>query len=512
MPARLRPGQRPVGAAICLWLLAASCSPTRPSDHQLAGVYTLRVETGCGALPADVRTRTFLARIDGNVVTLSGATFWQHPSRGLMNKFQIAVSGDSVALAINQPGGPDIKGIVEETTPGRYFHIVGTAKGVVRDARAGGSEIVGTLSAGFGWGTDVLDDTKHVGCSAGSAATFAFASTTAAFPEPRVALSLLKLEIGGPPSMAPGETTQFTASGRFTDGSSADLTSQVQWHTPFQNALRLTPSGLATAVAFGEATITAFVPVPNLLPAVSAQREIVVVPPQTFRVSGRVVTGSPAQPVFDAEVAVTAGAATGLTTRTDWDGRYSLYGVAGASEIRVSKAGYPPEVRSINAQSHQTLDVTLPTVVVPNISGVYTLTIKADLSCEDGLEASLAVRTYVATIAQSGRQLAVTLSGASFLVIQGLGNGFPGTIDPEKATFLIDDNDHFSEGSNPDVVELLGGSKVLLLEGTMTTDVTPNRLAGFLNGSFIPADRAPVSGFNRGPYCVSTRHEVVFSR
>jgi hypothetical protein len=333
-----------------------------------------------------------------------------------------------------------------------------------------------------------------------------------AFPEPRVAFYLVRLEMTAPMSIAPGETVQLTAMGHFTDGSSSDLTSEVQWHTPFVNAVRLTKSGPATGVAFGEAMITSFVAIPNLLPNVFVRRELVVVPPQTFRVAGRVVTGNVAQPVFDVEVTVTAGPSTGLSAKTDWDGRYALYGVAGASEIRIHKSGYAPQVRSIDPQSHQTLDVTLPTVAVANVSGTYTLTIRSDQSCTDPVAADLSVRTYTASIAQTARQLTVTLSGASFLVIEGRGNGFPGTLDPEQATFGLDDNDHFEIGSNPDVVELTGGSRVLMLFGTITTDVTPNRLSGFLSGAFNAATRALISGFFWDQGCYSSRHEVVFSR
>jgi hypothetical protein len=265
-------------------------------------------------------------------------------------------------------------------------------------------------------------------------------------------------------------------------------------------------------VAVGEAQVTAFTLIPNFGPAISDTREVVVVPPQTFRVKGRVLTGTPAQAVFDAEVTVVAGAATGLSARTDWDGRYALYGVSGPSEIRVTKAGYTNQLRAVHAQSHQTLDVTLPEVPVPNISGTYTLTFRSDQTCESPVDPAISVRTYTATIAQIGRALTVTLGGASFLVIEGRGNGFPGTLDPAQATFQLDDNFHFDIGGNPDVVELLGGNRVLMLFGRITADVTPNRLTGWLNGSFQPADRAAGSGFFWGPSCNSTRHEIVFAR
>jgi hypothetical protein len=123
------------------------------------------------------------------------------------------------------------------------------------------------------------------------------------------------------------------------------------------------------------------------------------------------------------------------------------------------------------------------------------------------------VRTYTAAIGQSGRLLTVALGGASFFIREGRGNGFPGLADPFGLTFQLDDNNHFDIGGNPDVVEQLGGASVMMLFGTITTDVSSNRLAGELSGSFQPADRAlPSNGFFWGPACESTRHQVVFVR
>ena len=504
---------RALCAAGCVVAVASCGSDHKPTPLVPAGVYNLRIETPCAGLPAEIRTRTYLARIDGSTVTLSGATFWQHPTLGLKNTFPISVAGEQIILVLNQAAGIHLRGVIEETAPGRYFQISGTGTGSLRADPSGRDRIEGTLSAGFGWGENLLDDSKHVGCVQGTAGTFAFTPTTAAFPPPGVAFSLLKLEISGSLSMAPGETRQLVAVGHFTDGSTSDVTSKAGWNiAPATQALRITQSGLATALAFGEAPVDSFIMVPNLGPAVSDRREVVVVPPNTFRVSGRILTGTPAQAVFDAEVTVVSGPAAGLSARSDWDGRYALYGVVGDSELRVTKPGYASQFRSMNAQSHQTLDVTLPTVAMPNVSGAYTLTIRSDQTCESPVDPAVSVRTYTAVITQTGRALTVTLGGASFLVLGGRGNNFPGTLDPEEATFQLDDNFHFEDGGNPDVVELLGGNRVMMLFGTITTDVTPNRLSGRLNGSFWPADRASGTGFFWGQTCTSTRHEVVFSR
>ena len=503
---------RPLASG-CL-LASVSCgSPVTPSNDQIGGIYLLKVETGCAALPAEVRTRTYVAEVVGNVVTLSGATFWTHPSFGLMNKFRIGRSGDAIPIALNLPAGSSVLGVIEETGPGRYFHMLGLGTGRLVPGGSGRSSITGSLSAGFAWGTDMVRDSEHVGCASSSAGTFEFAPNASPFVTPGVALSMLRLEVAGPASVAPGETVQFQAVGHFTDGSTSDQTGRTEWGTNASHIVRVTPTGLASGIAFGEAPISTWRSIPNLPSPLVASREIVVVPANTFRVSGRVLTGTPPQAVFDAEVVVASGPAAGLSVRTAWDGGYALYGVSGATEIHVSKPGYLTQTRSLSVQSHQTLDVVLPNAAVPNVSGSYSLTVSADQSCSHPLPSPLDVRTYTATLAQNGRDLTVTLAGASFLVREGRGNGFPGTVDPQHVTFLLDDNDHFGVGANPDVVEFLGGTRVLMLFGTIIADIAPNRLSGRLSGEFIPADRAPQGiGFFWGPNCSSAKHQVVFSR
>ena len=105
------------------------------------------------------------------------------------------------------------------------------------------------------------------------------------------------------------------------------------------------------------------------------------------------------------------------------------------------------------------------------------------------------------------------LGGASFVVDDNLyGDRFPGTVDPDRAMFHLDDNNYWGHGGLPDVIEVLPDRRVLMFFGTITVDIAPNRLAGHLDGSFTPATLAPVAGFFWGENCQSSRHDVVFSR
>ena len=507
---------RLAGWGLVIGLGAAGCGPpTSPSRGVIDGVYTLRIESTCAALPAEIRVREYLASVEGGTVSLSGGTFWMHPSRGLMNRFALAPAGNRVGLRFDALTSSNLPTLVEETAPGLYFGIVGTGAGDVHAGRAGEVTMSGTLSAGFGWGQNLADDRLHTGCgSATHQATFRFTRTTTTFVPPGVARTLVSLQVSGPASVAPQETAQFAAIGQYPDGSTADVTFDSNWHRGVSFAIDVGAKGLVTGRFFGESTVAASVPIANALSPLSDSREVIVVPAGTFRIVGQVTTGSPAQPVVNAVIAVVSGSATGQSAATDWEGRYALYGVAGESQIRGARDGYDPEIVSVAGSSHQTLNFHLrQQSPFPDVSGTYTLTLTADAACANPIPPPHNVRTYTATIRQNSRLLDVVLSGAPFVVIEGRGNRFPGLVDPFQLSFQLDDNNHFDLGSNPDVVEQLGGASVMMLLGAITTDIAPSRLVGQFSGSFQPADRAlPSNGFFWGQPCHSSRHQAVLSR
>jgi uncharacterized protein YjdB len=60
-----------------------------------------------------------------------------------------------------------------------------------------------------------------------------------------------------PGNLGVGATEQFTATGTFSDGSTADISSQVGWYSDNWGIATTDPTGLATGVAVGTANITA---------------------------------------------------------------------------------------------------------------------------------------------------------------------------------------------------------------------------------------------------------------
>ena len=78
------------------------------------------------------------------------------------------------------------------------------------------------------------------------------------------------------PSLGAGGTQQFTATGTFADGLTADLTQTVTWQSGDPNVASITTDGVATALATGTSTISA------VSGAVSGSTTLTVTPPATL--------------------------------------------------------------------------------------------------------------------------------------------------------------------------------------------------------------------------------------
>ena len=128
-------------------------------------------------------------------------------------------------------------------------------------------------------------------------------------------------------SLAKGLTTQFTATGTYTDGSTADLTAEATWTTS-DAAVATINAGLATAQGVGQATIKA------ALGAVAAETSLTVT--ESVLVS---ITLSPIAP----------SVAKGLTAQFNATGTYTD-GSSNDVSALVSWASAAPGIASINAE------------------------------------------------------------------------------------------------------------------------------------------------------------------
>jgi hypothetical protein len=234
---------------------------------------------------------------------------------------------------------------------------------------------------------------------------------------------------------------------------------------------------------------------------------VTVLPAGTFKLQGTVIEAG--VPVRNALVEVTTGVGARLTAQTDDLGTYRLYGVSGEIGLRVSKDGYQPTVRSTVVSGHgTTYDIELPLVVPrPDVSGAYTLTIKADERCGVGLgEGSLPeearVRAYQADVRQNGPRLEVTLSGATLRRPVFFGRVEPGGV----VVFDLGD----SENNLPSIMEELPTSRFLGVFASVIAAVSANHLGGAFGGTFSIFDTAfpwpPIA------WCYSESHQFVLSR
>ncbi len=192
--------------------------------------------------------------------------------------------------------------------------------------------------------------------------------------------SFVRLELDLPSQIAPGESRPLVARAIRADGLTRLVTTQATWtqKTGAETAsLTLTATGpTATGIRPGRFLVSAS------LGGLTAEGEVLVLPPGTFRLIGQV--SYQGAPLPDATVSVIAGAGEGLTGRSDAAGKYELYGVAGRVHIRASKDGYFDKADLIDVNAHSSLAFEMKQVEpTENYTGVYTLIITS-VQCTPG--------------------------------------------------------------------------------------------------------------------------------
>ena len=261
-------------------------------------------------------------------------------------------------------------------------------------------------------------------------------------------LQVTAVTIVGSASVPPGGSAQFTAMVKLSDGTEKAATTARWFSSPAVLLSIDTNTGVATGVAslglLGEATVSVEVSLAGtgLTGQTRGSREILVQPNGTFRVVGGVTDAdSPGLGVPGAtlEVRLTEDLSSRPVTSagTDGTGRYRLYGVPADSYLHVRRVGYLPVTERIQIGSHTARDFQLRfDSDVPSFEGTYTMTVDATTCIRSSrpLDPQYRVRTYTATIRQSGARLTVSLSDARFL--QG-SDGFTGIATPTGADVLL---------------------------------------------------------------------------
>ena len=99
--------------------------------------------------------------------------------------------------------------------------------------------------------------TVMASCSSTSTSKTTTTTTTTPTKTPTKTLSSITVTPAAPANLAVGFTTQFIATAAYSDGSNADITSNVKWASSDTGIATISSAGLAAGVAAGTANITA---------------------------------------------------------------------------------------------------------------------------------------------------------------------------------------------------------------------------------------------------------------
>jgi len=206
------------------------------------------------------------------------------------------------------------------------------------------------------------------------------------------------LTISGPTQVAPGETARFTATARFGDGSTKDVTLGATWSAFPAGVVRLTNPGQFEVVAAGETRVQA-----SYIRQFAPPQTVLAVPPGTFKLSGAVTDASG---VIEGVVLEARSGGGAKTTTTARDGKYAFYGVAGAVELLASARGYDPADVTFTVSEHTVRNVSLTTTATPlTLAGTWTFSLSASSPCSDSWPEAIRRLEEPTQISQDGTRL-----------------------------------------------------------------------------------------------------------
>jgi hypothetical protein len=239
------------------------------------------------------------------------------------------------------------------------------------------------------------------------------------------------LTVNGPSQIAPGETARFTATGKFSDGSTQDVTTRATWFGA-SGVVRLSGPGQFEGLQPGETRVGA-----SFGRFSSQSQPLLVLPPGTFKLSGSVRDESGV--IEGVAVEARYGGAS-KTVTTSRDGKYAFYGVAGPVELLASARGYETQDLTFTINDHTVRDVSLATTAMPlELAGAWTFSVSASSPCSDAWPEATRHAEVTANITQQGTRLDVRFNGSS--VVGTLQN--PGRIAGTAFSLTIDFDDYY---------------------------------------------------------------------
>jgi Bacterial Ig-like domain (group 2) len=307
---------------------------------------------------------------------------------------------------------------------------------------------------------------------------------------------------------APGQTTQLTLEATLSDGSKKDVTSTAQWFSSNTNVVTVSPTGLATAVNFGRASVygSAAGRSSSGIPAFF----ITVLAEGTYILSG-FATEADALPIAGVRVETIGGPMSGRVVMTNEAGNYAFNGVSGVAQVRVTKDGYQPVTQTVLQDTEHTDVVLVPSAPYASIGGIYSLTFTASPSCN--LPDDAVTRTYTATIDQRGAPLAIVLSDARFFTSGQLtSNQFFGRVLGDAVSFTL--LTYYCPYYVGCVIEQLADNRYLSLAGTAQAIVTtPGEMSAVFAGAVSVTSEVPsYSPTKPIAACAASDHHLIFTR
>jgi hypothetical protein len=190
---------------------------------------------------------------------------------------------------------------------------------------------------------------------------FSVALGTSVGPSSSIANSVktpTNVVVGGTSPTLGGAAQQFIATASFSDNTSQTVTDQVTWQSSAANVAQVTSGGLVSAVAAGDADVTA------TFGAISGRLHVTIASSSgggsggTFTVNGT-VTDSTSHGVLP-NVTIAIGS---RSTTTDGSGNYTLSGISGGSITVVASAtSYVATQQTINLSANAQVDFSLARV------------------------------------------------------------------------------------------------------------------------------------------------------
>ena len=325
-------------------------------------------------------------------------------------------------------------------------------------------------------------------------------------------VTLLRIRVSGPATVAPGETAHYTATAEYSDGSSKDVTAGALWYPAYSESwdsvsragfvLSFTSPGVTAAGLRGERNLFA------LYEGKRGMLNVLVLEPGTFKLSG-VVSDSSGGSLDDVTVEVLSGTGKGLKATTNNIGQYVVYGLAGPVQLRTSADGFHAEMRDVIVTGNGGSEpfALTPVETPADVSGTWTLTVTASPRCRAGLPDTAQGRTYEVRLIQQGTTLQWRISSPT-LEHGDAGWDFRGSVLGSRVRLVFPEDSDEGEYTSPSLYDRLSPTEWFGFTGSAEGTITGQEIRLALNGSLTYRDQGARSFW----YCRTTDHNVTLRR